>query len=244
MPNVNDTKLKPWLRRRTPLEMCLLIACVGLSAAVVTLAFLLRPAHAPLETDWGNAAEWTGVVVTFFGFVGAFGALMLQHRGVEDQQRSTAIHAEQRREELEAREMEAAEEARADALIHASSFTIRAFATYVLETERSEIRLGCTANPIDASKFTDVKLVAPEHPELKEVRREGTGSRVSWRANWSTSDGTIFAGGDPRMAAESWLQNQCAVEFTIPTGERWRLDGRKVLKEITGEATTPLPNPE
>lgn len=114
--------------------------------------------------------------MTFFGFVGAFGALMLQHRRVEDQRRSTAIHEAQRREVMKARALEAAEEAREDALIHASRFTIRTFATYFLETERGKIRLGCDGVPIDASEFTEVKLIALN---TLSYRKSGTSHRKS-----------------------------------------------------------------
>lgn len=74
-----------WIKKRSGLEVTLSIICVGLLTAVITLSIRLRSKFAPLATDWGTVAEWSAVAVTFFGFVGAFGALMLQRRSVSIQ---------------------------------------------------------------------------------------------------------------------------------------------------------------
>ncbi|WP_185751336.1 hypothetical protein [Arthrobacter sp. 31Y] len=214
----------------------------------MALVFALQVKTAPLETDWGNIADWAGAVVTFGGFVGAILAVRLQTQAV-------SIQNAQRQEELDERAGAAAAAAAAEILrrddhhkrfARAVSFDVSAKHDRGMPGHRrasdGQLVLRCGADfPRSASgPYSDCRIVIPE-PLPDEIARfevsndrvfgavlgsSGYPSNLTWRAS-----GEGWFEGDNRKALE-WFAPWVGLEFTDPDGIRWRINGNNDLCEI------------
>ncbi|MFD1211492.1 hypothetical protein ACFQ36_05495 [Arthrobacter sp. GCM10027362] len=79
-------KKKSWIARRSSLEYWLAGTCLVFLALIIVLLIALSHDSAPMEPVWGNWAEWAGVVVTSFGFIGAIITVHMQGRSVSIQE--------------------------------------------------------------------------------------------------------------------------------------------------------------
>jgi hypothetical protein len=198
-----------------------------------------------MEPEWGNWAEWAGVVVTSFGFIGAIITVYMQGRSVR-------IQEEQHEEGKKAKEAaaEAAEAAKTQHAKEEREKWARAvdFKTVAKHTpklrgqdspEDGKLTLQCRAT-VGKGRYTDVRLIVPHPLEGFVVRAERVhapelGSGPMSSLEWRVSGDGSFDGDDDK--ALEWLTTQGAIEFTDPNGIRWRKDGQGLFKEIPPEVT-------
>jgi hypothetical protein len=251
-----------WLVTRTHLEYALGALIIGLMALVVVLLFALNGESAPLETVWGNVAEWAGVVVTFFGFVGAIAALRIQSRSVEIQheqrqeevqEKSDAAVARQARGKAEVmRQMEQeTQRLRAEHEKYARLVDLEVTAAHQrpdpghVRSSDGHLALKVRAHfhqskePIPLGPYQDARLIVPDRTEL-----DGMEESIS-RAEEAKVGAAGFrydliwrvTGDGPfngdDVAALQWLIPKVGVEFTDPKGVRWRINGDKTLEHLT-----------
>lgn len=254
-------RLQKWLVGRTHLEHVLGALSGGLLTLVVVLLVALRGESAPLETVWGNVAEWAGVVVTFFGFVGAIAALRIQSRSVE-------IQDEQRRAQVR-------EKADADFVkqVQGKAIVTRLLAqkTNRLREEREryarsvefevkaehqrpdpghqiandgqlalsvKARFHESKEPVPLGPYKDNRLMIPGRSEL--LGMEESIARVfeeNLGASGFRNDLIWRVTGDSQFRGDDiealkWLIPRVGVEFTDPKGIRWRINGDKTLDEL------------
>lgn len=231
------------------LEICLLLICVTLLAGVATLAILLGGANPPLEPAWGNVAEWAGVTVTFLGFVGAFGALLLQRRSVEIQvdQHLSAVQEKKRLEAAErAQQAEIIRKERekyAAQLPFFASAEFKSNSTGLAYKQGEQLIYKVSATAISAATFENVRVSVPEVPDMdipvnrtKAARLDYENTKsVAWEARSPRGGETNFTGQTRRQDAPKWLRERVSVEFTDPNGVRWRKYPNGKFDEISAE---------
>lgn len=240
---------KPWIARRSTLEYWLSGTCLIFAALIVVLLIALSRKSAPLETEWGNWAEWAGVVVTSFGFVGAIITVYMQGRSVRIQEEQHEEGKKQKEAEAEAAASAEAERARETREKWARAVSFRAVAKHIDtigSQEKAKLVMRCRAT-VGAGRYTDVRLVVPAPLYGFEIKAErlhapvlGTGSAndLEW-----TVRGDGWFDGDDKKALE-WLRTQGAVEFTDPAGIRWRTDWLGLQELISDAAPTAVASVE
>lgn len=250
--NTNPTdKKKPkpsWWKRRSPLEICLFLICIGLLAGVATLAILLGSANPPLEPVWGNIAEWAGVVVTFFGFVGAFGALMLQRKSVSIQADQHVTAQQENATSAAKEDNERQQIAKQEREVYVSAVQIKIGVDTEAHNSIGELRVTtvsmhahATVTPGRGHTLLDAQLFIPSMPDLKNVNDRASSPRVSEDSMrdlcWSARSGAFNVDSSVIKAEREklWivLQNQAHVEFTDSNGVRWCKMANGHFDEIT-----------
>lgn len=250
-------KKKPWIANRSTLEYWLAGTSSIFLALIVVLLIALSRSSAPLEPEWGNWAEWAGVVVTSFGFVGAIITVYMQGRSVRIQEeqhednKRTKDAAAKASEIATAAEAKAAEIAKAqrdkeerEKWARAVDFKVAAQHTPKLRgqthAEDGKLIMQCRATTLRGGIYTDVRLIVPPPVEGFEVRADRLhapklGSGHARDLEWRVSGYGRFSGDNAK--ALEWLRTRSAIEFTDPAGVRWRLDGYESLQELTPEDT-------
>lgn len=229
---------------RSGLEQTLLLVSAGLVGLVVALVVASVRDSAPLETEWGNVADWVGASVTFLGFVGAISALRVQVKSVDVQveQHNKIERAEQEAERKvsDARAAEALEKKQRDAkavtlIVAAGRRT--AGAGHQLVHKQPFVVTCRLVFPQKRVTYTNVEFTVPEKPDKFTVvmndiadtnfRTVKWGARIDWQI--SGEEWPHSAEAD----AKSWVQSRTFVTFTDPSGIAWKLDGTGKLTEVT-----------
>lgn len=246
---VNDSKMKtkkPWIARRSTLEYWLAGTCFIFLALIVVLLVALSRDSAPLEPEWGNCAEWAGVVVTSFGFVGAIITVYMQGRSVRIQEEQHEESKNEKDAKAAAAERAAAKDAKENWEKWVRAVDFKAVAKHkpklpgqTSPQDDGKLVLQCKAT-VRGGLYKDVRLIVPPPLDGFDIRAErleapvlGIGSREN--SEWRVS-GDGWFGGDDDKALE-WLRAQgAAFEFTDPAGIRWRKDGPESFQELTPQA--------
>lgn len=260
MSNSKIAKKKPWIAQRSTLEYWLAGTCLIFLALIVVLLIALSRDSAPLEPDWGNWAEWAGVVVTSFGFIGAIITVYMQGRSVriQEEQHEDSVRAKDeaaRAAEIsKAAEALSAEVAKAERdkeerekWARAVNFKVVAQHTPKLRgqthADDGKLIMQCRATTLRGGLYTGVRLIVPPSIEGFDVRVDRVhapklGPGHARDLEWRVSGYGRFNGDNAR--ALEWLETQAAIEFTDPGGVRWRIDGHGSLLELAPEAEEDL----
>lgn len=257
-------RLYLWMVGRTHLEYGLVAFSTGLIILLVVLLVALNRESAPLETVWGNVAEWAGVIVTFFGFGGAIAALRIQRRSVE-------IQDEQRRDEVQEKSAaDFARQVRGKAIVSrqleqeakrrreerekfARSVELQVRAEHqralpgLQRPSDGQLALSVKAffreqrGLIPPEPYTEALLIIPHEAELagmdESISRIGEkklGAPGFRRELAWRVTGDGQFQGDDNEALK-WLIPRVGVEFSDPKGIRWRISGDKELEELPAE---------
>jgi len=214
-----------------------MITIAALLVGVTTLATLLGGANPPLEPAWGSIAEWAGVAVTFLGFVGAFGALLLQRRSVAIQSDQHVTTQQEKAASTAKEENERKRIAKQEREVYVSAVQIKIevddeahSSIGALRVTAVSLHAHATATPGRGHTLLDANLFIPSIPDLKNVNDRISSPRVSEDSmrdlSWSARSGAFDVDSTDIKAEKeklwSALQNQAHIDFTDPNGVRWR----------------------